>query len=538
VYFPYTNRRTTATIFKEFANENNLGNIVGKELITHWYFALLAIAMGYALYKFYRKPRQSETIRLPLYYLTHAVTFVVLGYLCVGGIRGGFERSIRPITISNANQYVDTPIETAIVLNTPFALYRTLGKKVFVIPKYWTDTEAMQRVYSPVHIPADTISPRQLNVVVIILESFGKEYFGYFNKDMDDGTYKGYTPFLDSLMKEGLTYKYSFANGRKSIDGVPSVFSSIPMFIEPFITTLFSLNTISSVAKKLGEKGYHTSFFHGAKNGSMGFEAYAHISGFANYYGRTEYNNDKDFDGHWGIWDEEFLQYFAHTLSTFKQPFASGIFTLSSHHPFRIPTRYKNKLPEGKIPIHQCIEYSDYALKRFFETLSRESWFENTLFVITADHTNQSIYEEYRTASGLFAVPILFYQPNSNLKGLIDTAIAQQIDIMPTILGYLGYNKPYISFGCDLFHIPPENTFAVNYLNGIYQYFKGDYLLLFDGEKTVAVYRFKTDKLLEKNLSKEIDSSVRKSMEDELKAIIQQYMERMVNNEFTINADY
>jgi phosphoglycerol transferase MdoB-like AlkP superfamily enzyme len=266
----------------------------------------------------------------------------------------------------------------------------------------------------------------------------------------------------------------------------------------------------------------------------MGLEAYTRLSGFTDYYGRTEYNNDKDFDGYWGIWDEEFLQYFAHTLSTFKQPFASGIFTLSSHHPFHVPARYKNKFPEGKIPIHQCIEYSDYALRRFFETVSREPWFENTLFVITADHTNQSMYEEYRTGSGLFAVPILFYHPNSNLQGLIDTAIAQQIDIMPTILGYLGYDKPYISFGCDLFHTLPENTFAVNYFNGDYQYFKGDYMLQFDGEKTIAVYRFKTDKLLKKNLSGEIDSSVRERMEDELKAIIQQYMERMVNDELTI----
>ncbi|KAA6304262.1 Lipoteichoic acid synthase 1, partial [termite gut metagenome] len=173
-------------------------------------------------------------------------------------------------------------------------------------------------------------------------------------------------------------------------------------------------------------------------------------------------------------------QYFAQTLSTFEQPFVSGIFTLSSHHPFLVPERYKGKFPEGKNPIHKCIGYTDYALMRFFETVSRESWFKNTLFVITADHTNQSALEEYRTGSGLFAVPILFYQPDSGLKGLIDTSIAQQIDIMPTVLGYLGYDKPYVSFGCDLFNTPSEKTFAVNYLNGTYQYFKGNYLLQFN----------------------------------------------------------
>ncbi|KAA6327116.1 Lipoteichoic acid synthase 1 [termite gut metagenome] len=534
VYFQYTNRRTTATIFKEFANENNTVDIVGIECINHWYLILLVIAMGYLLYKLYRKPRKADTICFSLYYPVHVVTLAVMGYLCVVGMRGGFGEDVRPITLNNANQYVEHPIETAIVLNTPFAVYRTFNKKIFVIPAYWEDREAMQRLYSPVHIPADTVQPRRLNVVMIILESFGKEYFGYFNKDIENGTYEGYTPFLDSLMAEGLTYKYSFANGRKSIDGMPSVFSGIPMFVEPFISTRFSLNTISSIAGELKKKGYRTSFFHGAKNGSMGFTGYAHTSGFTDYYGRTEYNNDDDFDGHWGIWDEEFLQYFAQTLSTFEQPFAAGIFTLSSHHPFNVPKRYKGRFSAGKSPIHRGIGYSDYALRRFFETASRKPWFENTLFVITADHTNQSVLKEYQTESGLFAVPILFYQPNSTLKGYVDTAIAQQIDIMPTVLGYLGYDKPYLSFGCDLLETSPEKTFAVNYLNGTYQYFKGDYLLQFNGEKTTAIYNFKTDVFSKNNLSEEIAPEVRKQMERELKAIIQQYMERMVNDELVI----
>ncbi|KAA6333139.1 Lipoteichoic acid synthase 1 [termite gut metagenome] len=534
VYFQYTNRRTTATVFKEFANENNLGDIAGIECINHWYLILAAIAMGYLLYKLYRKPRKSDVICFSLYYPVHFVTLAVMAYLCVGGMRGGFGGDVRPITISNANQYVEHPVETAIVLNTPFAIYRTFNKKTFVVPTYWEDREAMHRLYSPVHIPSDTVQTRRLNVVVIILESFGKEYFGCFNKDIENGTYEGYTPFLDSLMAEGLTYKYSFGNGRKSIDGMPSILSGIPMFVEPFISTPFSLNTVSSIAGELKKKGYHTSFFHGAKNGSMGFMGYALTSGFTDYYGRTEYNNDDDFDGHWGIWDEEFLQYFAQSLSTFEQPFVSGIFTLSSHHPFDVPKRYKERFPEGKAPIHRGIGYSDYALRRFFETASRKPWFENTLFVITADHTNQSVLKEYQTESGLFAVPILFYQPNSGLKGYVDTAIAQQIDIMPTVLGYLGYDKPYISFGCDLLETSPENTFAVNYLNGTYQYFKGDYFLQFNGEKTTAIYNFKTDVFSKNNLSEEISPDVQQRMERELKAIIQQYMERMVKDELVI----
>ena len=176
--------------------------------------------------------------------------------------------------------------------------------------------------------------------------------------------------------------------------------------------------------------------------------------------------------------------------------------------------------------------YTDHALKLFFEKVSKEPWYKNTLFVFTADHTNSPERPEYETESGLFSVPVVFYQPGSNLKGFRKDVIAQQIDIMPTVLGYLGYDKPFVSFGCDLLNTPAEDTYAVNYINGIYQFFKGDYLLQFDGRNAVAMYAFKTDKLLEHNLLGQID--VQQSMEDELKAIIQQYMIRMNNDELVV----
>ena len=494
VYFQYTHRRTTASVFSEFKNEGNLGGIIGTELLNHWYLTLFAIAFGYALFKLYRKPKPVKVERMPVYYTVHLLTLGLGVYLCIGGMRGGFTGMVRPITISNANKYVDRPM------------------------------------------PADSVQFRPLNVVVFILESFSKENSGFLNEELDNGTYKGYMPFLDSLMAEGLTFKYSFSNGMKSIDGMPSVLSGIPMFIEPFFLTPSSLNTVSSIGGELGKKGYYTAFFHGADNGSMGFEAFARTAGYTNYFGRTEYNEanpgNKDFDGHWGIWDEKFFQFFGNTLSGFQQPFAAALFSLSSHHPFAVPAEYEGVFPKGNKAIRQCIGYTDHALKLFFEKVSKEPWYKNTLFVFTADHTNSPERPEYETESGLFSVPVVFYQPGSNLKGFRKDVIAQQIDIMPTVLGYLGYDKPFVSFGCDLLNTPAEDTYAVNYINGIYQFFKGDYLLQFDGRNAVAMYAFKTDKLLEHNLLGQID--VQQSMEDELKAIVQQYMIRMNNDELVV----
>ena len=532
VYFQYTNKRTTASVFSQFSNEDNIAGIIGTELINHWYLTLLAALFIYALYKLYRKPVSCKPGNLWIYYPVHTAILAIVIPFCIFGMRGGIGYAVRPITISNANQYVNRPIETAIVLNTPFSIYRTLGKKPFINPGYFKSEEELAKVFTPVHQPLDSVEFRPLNVVVFIMESFGKEYIGSLNKDLEGGNYKGYTPFLDSLITKSLTFEYSFANGRGSIDGMPSVLSGIPKFVEPFFLTPASLNNISSIGGELKKKGYYTAFFHGAQNGSMGFEAYARTSGYTDYFGRTEYNNDKDFDGRWAIWDEEFFQFFADKMSEFKQPFATGMFSASSHHPFALPERYKNVFEEGPLPIHKCVRYSDHALKMFFDKASAQPWFKNTLFVITADHTNQTDHPEYQTESGLFSVPVIFYHPgNTDLQGHA-MSIAQQIDIMPTVLGYLGYDKPFISFGCDLLHTPAADTYAVNYNNGVYQYFKGDYMLQFDGVKSIALYKFTTDKLLKNNLLGTLP--VQDSMEMEVKAIIQQYMERMNSDNISI----
>ncbi len=532
VYFQYTNRRTTSSVFNQFSNEDNIARIIGIELLHHWYLVLLAAGFCYALIKFYRKPNVDPQGNLVPYYISYTLLLLICIPFCVFGMRGGIGGDVRPITISNANQYVNRPVETAIVLNTPFSIYRTLGKKPFVVPSYYKDSKEMEKYFDPVHHPIDSIQFRPKNVVVFILESFGKEYFGAFNKTLEAGKYKGYTPFLDSLIQRSLVYEYSYANGRASIDGMPSVLSGIPMFVEPFFLTPASLNNLSSVGGELKKKGYYTAFFHGARDGSMGFQAYSRSVGYSDYFGREEYNNDADFDGNWAIWDEEFLQFYADKISGFPEPFSVGIFTATSHHPFNIPERYKDVYAEGSLPIHKCIRYSDHALERFFEKASKEPWFENTLFVLTADHTNATEHPEYQTELGFFSVPIIFYSPKGDLQGYRSDVIAQQIDIMPTILGYLGYDKPYVSFGCDLLHTPPTETYAVNYINNIYQFLKGDYLLQFDGEKTLAVYRFKTDIFLKDNLIGKVPEQ--ESMEHELKAMIQQYMERMNGDKMII----
>ena len=109
-------------------------------------------------------------------------------------------------------------------------------------------------------------------------------------------------------------------------------------------------------------------------------------------------------------------------------------------------------------------------------------------------------------------------------------AIAQQIDIMPTILGYLGYDEPYVGFGCDLFHTPANETWAINYLNGVYQYCKYGSVMQFDGQRVIGMYRLE-DYLMRNNEVGHV--AVQDKMERECKAIIQSYMDRMIGDRLT-----
>ena len=533
-YFRFTMRRTTTTVFSEFANEQNLGSIFFTETLNHLYLVFLFAFVAWGLYRLARySTLRHDSLRWWHYDVAMLLSLAFVAPFVVAGIRGGFATAVRPITISNANQYVNRPIEAALVLNTPFSLYRTIGKDVFSVPDYFASEQELEAYYSPVHRPASGIMEKK-NVVVLIVESFGREYIGALNPCLDDSQYKGYTPCIDSLIARSITFSHTYCNGRKSIDGMPSILSSIPMFIEPFFLTPASMNHVSGLASILGGEGYQTAFFHGAQRGSMGFQAFARSTGFKDYYGREDFSRDKrfggeqEFDGTWAIWDEPFLQYYCAKMSEMKEPFMTAVFTASSHHPYVVPEKYRERFPEEGIEIHKCIRYTDMALGEFFRSASRQPWFKNTIFVLTSDHTNLSDHDYYQTDLGGFCSPIIIYEPGiTDLQPAVQDKIAQQIDILPTVLGMLHYPKPYFAFGIDVLNTPAEDTWAVNYLNGIYQYVKHGHVLQFDGQRTRAVYAL-TDSLMKHNLVGSCPDQ--ESMEHELKAIIQQYMARMTQD--------
>lgn len=537
-YYKYTLKRTTADFFSLFGLGDDISTLLPQYAKDFWYVILIWIVLTVFISYLYRLTTVSPLLRFSALESgnrrigTRILSWFAMNSLLVGvliiGYRGGLQ--LKPIFIITASEYVSAK-NIPLILNTPFSIIKSYGQEELEEKNYFSESE-LKKIFTPIHqknilpqSPPEGEKKYQPNVFVIILESFSKEYTSL-------GKRKSYTPFLDSLMNESLVFENGFANGKKSIEGIPAVIASIPALMnESYITSVYGSNQITSIPNCLKQIGYSSAFFHGGTNGTMGFDAFCNAAGFDNYFGRTEYNNEKDYDGNWGIWDEEFLQYSVKETSKMKEPFLSTVFTLSSHHPYPIPLKCTSAFEEGTDLIHKGIQYTDYSLKKFFEEAKKEKWFDNTLFVITSDHTGPSCDLFFSNSAGYFQVPVMIYRHNSKLKGRMK-ATAQQADILPTVLDYTGYSKPYFSFGNTLLDTVNTNRFAVNMINDVYQIFQNEYMLQFDGNNSIGLYDFHSDSLLQNNLISK-QPEVKNNMENKLKAIIQTYHHALIHNKMT-----
>lgn len=529
IYYRFIFGRSTKASLESLENESNKTALFFNFLINYWHVFLLFFVTAFIWIKLYKKVKISADEKPSVKYFVASVAgFLLIATLCVGGIRGDFKKSTRPINLLDASRYVSNPAQADLVLNTPFAIIRTWTANAFKKENYLSKEE-VDKLIIPVKQYKNNPQTKS-NIVIFILESFGREYSGAFNENTQISDFKSYTPFVDSLAQHSLIYTNAYANGWKSIHGMSSVIAGIPSFKVAFTSSPYPKQKIESLVTTLKSEGYDTSFFHGAPNGSMGFLGFGNILGYDHYYGKTEYNNDEDFDGVWGIWDEPFFQYFNKKLTEKKQPFMATLFSVSSHEPYKVPEKYEGKFDKGTVNIHQTIGYTDFALKRFFAEAKKQPWYDNTIFVLVADHGNTIAYDEYRKEFNKHTVPILFFMPNEKYVG-VDDNWANQIDIYPTILDMIGYKKPFRSWGRSLISDKQVPPFVIKYGSNVYQFMSGNYICTFDGKKVVGFYD-KNDKGMERNLiqnrTPEMDS-----IELRCKAFIQDYMERIIDKRLT-----
>lgn len=526
-YFEYTLKRTTADLFGFISEGDDFWTLLPHYIIDFWYAYLLLGLFIFLVVKAHNKWCKNKILFYTYTkkdYIIHSFIFILSISFLLLGMRGGFQ--YKPLGVINAGQYASVQ-NIPIVLNTPFTIMKTLSSDKIEVKNYYPE-EKLPYIYSPEQYIQGNGQFADKNIVIIILESFAKEYVGFLNNNY------GYTPFLDSLMENSYVYTNAYANGQRSMESLPSILAGLPQLMNSsYIVSNYAGNNLDGLPKLLKRQGYNTSFYHGGANGTMGFNGFTKIIGIDNYYGLNEYPKnlkEKHYDGLWGVFDEPYLKYYADQLNTKKEPFFSVVFTLSSHHPYTIPEKHKGKFDKGKLDIHESIGYTDFSLKQFLKKASKMKWFNNTVFVITADHSSLSETAYYKTKLNRLAIPIMIYAPNTNFIG-VDSSLFQQTDITATVLSHTTFSDSIITFGNN-----PKNTdnkYIINFISGNYQISYNNYFLIFDGEKSTNFYNTKTDSLLTKNIINKLNKNeliIKNKMEKRVKATIQQYNTRVINN--------
>jgi phosphoglycerol transferase MdoB-like AlkP superfamily enzyme len=570
-FFRFQNRRTLLT---DVGLVKNTLNLLPKYLSEYWFLIVFSLIFLWLLNYLYDKTTlnfNSNTTLIALdsgsifdRFQPHFLQFLV-GILGIVfwfiAARGGVQ--LRPITPLSTADFVSDMRLMPLMSNTTLNFLHSTGQTFLTQKKYMTDAEA-EAIYPIFEQFETTDSLRKLNVVVITLESFGKDYSRYFFGN--ERYYRGYTPFLDSLAQASLQAEHSFANGLRSAQGISAITAGLPSLMEEqFVFSPYQSNQLDGLAAHLGKKGYETAFFHGSNPGSMEFDKFARLTGFNHFYDRYGYGNQVDFDGNWGIWDAPMFQFMAQKLTQTPEPFYGFFFSLTSHHPYNVPEDFEKKYPEID-PLHRSVLYADDALRQFFETAKKQPWFDRTVFVIAADHIGAGCLEpKFQTKVGRYAIPILFYKPNEIEPELLKNTVVQQQDIMPSILDFLNYKSLFLSFGRSIFGknksinsnasdannkqstnpnnaplqtsviarreaIKLKTNYSFHFEEGLFQLHDSRFALFFDGDRTTGLYDYKMDIFLKNNLKDSLPNEVER-MEKVIKAVIQQYHKGMVSNQ-------
>lgn len=520
-YFKFTgNRMNLQVLFLRREAFHQLDQFI----INYLSITVLVVFFLFGLYYFFPKLDASQ-IKAESWQRQIVKMFfslILLAPCLVFGIRGGFQpKPLQPIHAYSLSGVTDLGVLT---LNSTFTILKTRKINVIKPVQYFSDEKVVFHQLRPNPLSRKLAAHKTQNVVILVLESFGTEFWGAANNG------NGFTPFLDSLAENGLFFKNNYANGRRSIDALPAILFGVPSFMEvPIVKTNYYANQWNGLGHIAKKNGIHVSFFHGAPKGTMYFDAISAMAGIDDYYPYEKYPNTADFDGHWGIYDEPFLQFMVQKLNSHPQPFISTVFTISSHQPYQVPEQYKNAFPKGRMPIHQSIGYVDFALKKFFESAQKQPWYKDTLFIITGDHTQMSESEMIETQTGRYRVPMLFFHPSiKELRGAPEK-ITQHTDILPSILDFMGIrNEPYLLFGRSVFDDSQEGEATFLSYYGVYWLVRKDHLLGFsEHEQKSVLYSMHEPSQSTPILNQE---KIKNEMETRLKLYIQYYKNSLTEN--------
>jgi len=386
-----------------------------------------------------------------------AVALLLLGWLTIRGAI--IDKPINPIDAFNADSYELAQLQ----LNGAFSMAKALGRGAPKISQREFDGALRQLGYSPGEHPfarhAGGGTPH--NVVIFLLESWSAAYVDAFS----NGRPLGLTPNMDRMARDGIMFPNFHASGQRSFEGVQAVLTGLPAL--PGVPTLTEGLTLRMprVGALATREGMRTIFTQSARRQSLRLDSVAHALGFAEYYGREDnarllldYPDPGAF--RYGL-DHETMQGLADRLHGESRPFLAFLFTGSTHAPYApVPPAVQSQYP-GDHPdkgLYDVIHYADWSIGQFMERARQEPWFDNTVFIFTADHTHRA-RGPFADLCDRFDIPLVIYAPGL-IEPHVDTRLASHVDIFDTVVNLIGVQADYASTGHSLM-APPVSDKAL-----------------------------------------------------------------------------
>ena len=389
-----------------------------------------------------------------------AIIFFLLAILA----RGGWSR--KPINVSDAF-YSNSISQGYLTLNGAFAITHALNDGAPPLHDYMPQSEAIARtqrilagssepfkkVDYPIYRQANSaVQGQKPNVVVLMLESWGAIHMDILRKQMNMPPL-GVTPNFDKLAKQGRIYTNFYGNGQRSIQGAQAILAGMPSLPGmPFLGEGIEHNRQSYLGELAQSQGYETLFLQSSDRGSFRFDSIAARAGFSTYEGAEdipELGKTPKPASTWGTWDHNTFQEANKQFASARKPFLGFVFTSTTHVPWIIPDARWRKYPgdSDREKFLNSLYYADWALGEFIAAAKKAGYYDNTIFVITADHANEFV-EHAEYTPNLYHIPLLIVGPG--VKPEVDGRIGSQFDIAPTIADLAGWSTGYAGLGRSL----------------------------------------------------------------------------------------
>jgi phosphoglycerol transferase MdoB-like AlkP superfamily enzyme len=420
--------------------------------------------------------------------------------LCTAGIRSSFgHRPANPSTVAFSTDLLVNDLSLSSLYSVLYAIYSSSRHEssVRAYGRMQMD-RVIQQVRDDIALPreqflSDAIPTlhgqgwvesqvKPMNLVIILQESLGAEFVGALG-----GT--PVTPELDTLASQGIWFDNLYATGTRSVRGIEAVIAGFtPTPARSVVKLPKSQTGFFTIAELLSRRGYDTSFIYGGEAHFDNMRQFFVGNGFERIIEEKDFSNP-GFKGSWGVSDEDLFQRAHEEFSSAgDKPFFSLVFTSSNHSPFEFPQDRIELYEQPQDTVNNAVKYADFAMGKFFRQARKSNYWDNTLFLVVADHNSR--------VRGANLVPIeYFHIPALVLGGMVEpqtySRLASQIDLLPTMLGLMGIGDNLPATGHDLLRPdrPDIPGRAIMQYNSTQAYMRGDEVVIMEMDKKPALYR-------------------------------------------------